>query len=77
MLARRGLGPLDFCLHPWKQWPRKVGKESRIDLSSWRFCPLFFSQFPAGTMFKSPFNLLDQRSCLFAGQRLEKWQISG
>ena len=59
-------------LHPQKQKPRKAGVESRIHWDSWRFVPSFSIRPQQVAIFNSSLILLDQRSCLFAGQRLEK-----
>ena len=77
MLAKRRLGPLEFVFTHRSKSLEKAGKESRINLSSWRFVPSFSISSQQVAIFNPLFILLDQRSHLFAGQRLEKWQIIG
>ena len=70
--SREEAGSTGVRLHPQKQTPRKAGVESRIHWGSWRFVPSFSIRPQHVAIFNSSLILLDQRSCLFAGQRLEK-----
>lgn len=70
--SREEVGSTGVHLHPQKQKPRKACVESNIHWGSWRFVPSFSIRPQHVAIFNSSLILLDQRSCLFAGQRLEK-----